>query len=129
MTKDDAVGVLTLLARTIDESEPSAATFISAPCDEARSECWWRSKPRRSVDGLTTRLRAFLIAYLAISNGRFYCSGIPLDDGEYLRADKGVIKACLSRGILERAEGVDGDEPKFRLTAYGAEVLSSSEGF
>jgi hypothetical protein len=124
MTEAEARAVLDLLARTIDGNPPSTGTFISAPCVAARQQCWWASNPRPTEDDLTSRLRAYLIAYLAISNGRFYCSGIPLDDGRYLRADKGVIKACLSYEILEWIDGVDGNESSFRLTARGANFLS-----
>ena len=122
MIEQEARNVLTSLTTAVDGSSPSAFTVNRTPTSAARQRDWWLTNPRPVSDGTTKRLFAYVTAYLAIAGGRFHCSGIPLDDGGFLRADKGVIKACIERRILN---WIDGDEPRFELTETGRCFLNN----
>ncbi len=116
MDRSQAESILRAVAGNV-----STCTINGSPERECGSLNWWLASPRVLAEGDTARMRAFCLAYFAIAGGQIDPRGIPLDQGAFLRPDKGVIKWALRRRIFGWR---DSDPPAFYLTETGRRFFS-----
>lgn len=87
--------------------------------EAANNVDWWLNSPDAEDPYKSRRYEAYLRAYLAIGGDEIIATGIPLNDGKYLRPDKGVMKALLIHQLIEFETGI------FRLTNLGRQYLGN----